>query len=101
MSGKSRTKPCAISAIAILPIAGALSFTLSEPFSPKNAATRSGLWLHQASAYRFANSVNSVSVIVIAESAHEQIQLTRIQTSLAVILPSQLEAIGETAEGSD
>jgi hypothetical protein len=48
MSGKSRMKPRAISAIAARPIAGGPSFTLSEPFSAKNAATLSGFWLHHA-----------------------------------------------------
>jgi hypothetical protein len=43
-------KPRAISAMATRPTAGGPWFTLSEPFSAKNAATLSGLWLHHASA---------------------------------------------------
>ena len=52
--------PRAISAIAARPTAGDASFTLSEPFSAKNAATFSGSWLHQAWAYRMAKSCNSL-----------------------------------------
>jgi hypothetical protein len=40
--------PRAIAAIAARPTAGASLFTLSEPFSAKNAATLSGFWLHHA-----------------------------------------------------
>src|SRR2546430_2596409 len=91
MSGKSCMNPPAISAIAARPTAGVPSLTLSEPLPAKNAATFSGFRLHHASAYRFANLVNSVSVILIAESAHEQIKLAHIHTSFAIVLPSQLE----------
>src|SRR6266487_1775485 len=42
--------PRATSAIAARPTAGGPPFTLSEPFSAKNAATFSGFWLHHASA---------------------------------------------------
>ena len=52
--------PRAISAIAARPTAGGPSLTLSEPFFAYNAATLSGFWLHQASAYRFPNSFISV-----------------------------------------
>jgi hypothetical protein len=40
--------PLATSAIAARPRAGGPSFTHSEPFSAKNAATLSGFWLHHA-----------------------------------------------------
>jgi hypothetical protein len=48
MSGKSRMNPRTTSAIAARPTAGAPSFTQSEPFAAKNAATLSGFWLHHA-----------------------------------------------------
>jgi hypothetical protein len=46
------------------------------------------------------NLVNSVSVILIAESAHEQVKLARIQTGLAIVLPRQLEKSESTLVGS-
>src|SRR5438132_7137964 len=78
MSGNVVMNACASLAIAARPIAGGPLLMLIEPRSAKNAATLSGLWLHHASAYRSANLVNSPSVIVIAESAHKQVQLAHI-----------------------
>jgi uncharacterized membrane protein YhfC len=100
MSGKSRMKPRAISAIAARPTAGGPSFTLSEPFAAKNAGTLSGFLLHHAFAQRCANLVNSVSVILIAESAHEQVELARIQAGLTIVLPRQLEKCEPILVGS-
>src|SRR5437660_9161398 len=91
MSGNVVMNACASLAIAARPIAGGPLLMLIEPRPAKNAATLSGIWLHHASAYRSANLVNSASVIVIAESAHEQVKLARIQTGLAIVLPRQLE----------
>ena len=91
MSGNVVMNACASLAIAARPTAGGPLLMPSEPFSAKNAATFSGFWLHQASAYRFANLVNSLSVIVIAESANQQIKLAHIQTGLTIVLPRQFE----------
>src|SRR5437660_12934547 len=92
MSGNVVMNACASLAIAARPIAGGPLLMLIEPRSAKNAATLSGLWLHHASAYRSANLVNSPSVIVIAESAHKQVQLAHIQTGLSIVLASQFES---------
>src|SRR6476661_5590976 len=73
MSGRSRMKPRATSAIDARPTAGGPSFTLSEPFSAKNAATLSGFWLHHAEAYRFAN------VVILARS------FTRVSLGMALV----------------
>src|SRR5438132_9982093 len=56
MSGKADMNPCATSAMASRPTAGSFSFTLSEPFGAKNAATLAASWLPQAAVYRPARS---------------------------------------------
>src|SRR5438067_12082712 len=92
MSGNVVMNACASLAISARPTADGPLLMLIEPPSEKNAATLSGFWLHHASAYRSANLVNSPSVIVIAESAHEQVKLARIQTGFAIVLPRQLQS---------
>src|SRR6266545_6809437 len=56
MSGKADMNHCATSVMAARPTAGSSSFTRSEPFGAKKAATLAASSLHQAAVYRCANS---------------------------------------------